>query len=180
MSIIEKIMQAVEGTVVEAEVDFPAGREAGPRIEYDSDELRQKIEAILSLTTKETFSGTDDADTPLKAAAREAGWALMEVVDEIAWEKREQVSDIIGQLGAALTAADTSPERVNETPKSEQVIPDGWQLVPGEPTDAMILAYNVAGVPGGASGLRWNEGPPRNLSVDGYRAMLAAAPEDGR
>jgi len=56
-------------------------------------------------------------------------------------------------------------------------VPEGWNLVPEEPTTAMILAYNVAGVPGGASGLRWNEGPPRNLSVDGYRAMLAAAPE---
>lgn len=52
MSIIEKIMQAVEGTVVEAEVDFPAGREAGPRIEYDSDELRNKVEAVVASPSK--------------------------------------------------------------------------------------------------------------------------------
>lgn len=109
MSIIEKIMQAVEDTMVEAEVDFPAGREAGPRIEYDSDSLRSKIEAVLSLTTKETFSGTVDADTPLMAAAREAGWALMELVDEIDWTKRDQVSDIIGQLGVALSESEAKP-----------------------------------------------------------------------
>ncbi|WP_273785673.1 hypothetical protein [Brucella intermedia] len=50
----------------------------------------------------DTFKGTVDGDTELQAAAREAGWALIELVDEIDWLKREQVSDIITRLGIAL------------------------------------------------------------------------------
>lgn len=50
----------------------------------------------------DTFKGTVDGDTELQAAARHAGWALIELVDEIDWLKREQVSDIITRLGIAL------------------------------------------------------------------------------
>lgn len=60
------------------------------------------IRQLLAPVTKDTFSASDDTDTPLMAAAREAGWALMETVDEIAWEKRDQVANIIGRLGLAL------------------------------------------------------------------------------
>ena len=55
--------------------------------------------------------------------------------------------------------------------------PAGFKLVPIEPTPAMVLAYNVYGVPGGADGLNPREGPPRNLSTGGYRDMIAAAPD---
>lgn len=54
---------------------------------------------------QEVFAGTVDTDSPLEAAAREAGWTLMEVVDEIDFRKREEVSDIAGRLGKALLAA---------------------------------------------------------------------------
>ncbi|MCW5711325.1 hypothetical protein [Shinella sp.] len=54
---------------------------------------------------QEVFAGTVDTDSPLEAAAREAGWALMEVVDEIDFRKREEVSDIASRLGKALLAA---------------------------------------------------------------------------
>jgi len=53
---------------------------------------------------QEVFAGTVDADNPLEAAAREAGWALMEVVDEIDFRKREEVSDIASRLAKALLA----------------------------------------------------------------------------
>jgi len=54
----------------------------------------------------ETFKGTVDDDTPLQAAAREAGWALMELVDTIDYRKRDQVSEIISNLGIALNASE--------------------------------------------------------------------------
>lgn len=58
---------------------------------------------FLSLqVVKDKFKGTVDGDTELQAAARHAGWALIELVDEIDWLKREQVSDIITRLGIAL------------------------------------------------------------------------------
>lgn len=41
----------------------------------------------------------------MREAAREAGWALSGVVDEIAWEKRTQVQGIIERLGQALVKA---------------------------------------------------------------------------
>lgn len=58
----------------------------------------------VSAATRETLTGAVDTDTPLMAAAREAGWALMEVVDGIAWEKRARVCDIAARLAAALDA----------------------------------------------------------------------------
>lgn len=51
---------------------------------------------------QEVFRGTVDTDSPLEAAAREAGWALMELVDEIDFRKREEVSDIASRLAKAL------------------------------------------------------------------------------
>ncbi|PRD42357.1 hypothetical protein C5748_16315 [Phyllobacterium phragmitis] len=51
------------------------------------------------------FQGSHDADSRLQAAAREAGWALSQLVDGIDWDKREQVSAIIGRLGLALRQA---------------------------------------------------------------------------
>lgn len=63
------------------------------------------LENALDAMIAETFGSSDDADTPLAAAAREAGWALSELVDEIDWNKRGQVSDIITRLGLALSDA---------------------------------------------------------------------------
>lgn len=56
---------------------------------------------------QEVFCETVDTDSPLDAAAREAGWALMELVDEIDFRKREEVSDIASRLAKALLAANT-------------------------------------------------------------------------
>lgn len=73
--------------------------------------LRSRIEEARNLLASPApapaadageFEGTVDSDNRLQAAAREAGWALSELVDSIAWEKREQVSDIISRLGLAL------------------------------------------------------------------------------
>lgn len=52
--------------------------------------------------------------------------------------------------------------RLNETPAV--AVPDGWQLVPKEPTEAMVLACDQL------------PDPSYHPTIDTYRAMLAAAP----
>lgn len=72
-----------------------------------------KADDILALPLprmEQAFAGSDDADTPLEAAAREAGWALGELVDVAPWEKRQQIADIIARLGLALQAQSPSVE----------------------------------------------------------------------
>lgn len=51
---------------------------------------------------KDQFEETNDEDCVLQAAAREAGWALSNIVDEVKFEKRQQVVNIINRLSAAL------------------------------------------------------------------------------
>lgn len=45
---VAKIMQYVDDIMAEAEVDYPAGREAGPRVSYDSDAIEKFITAALA------------------------------------------------------------------------------------------------------------------------------------
>lgn len=54
------------------------------------------------------LSTPHDADGALQRAARKAGWALMENVDLLPWERRQQVSDIAATLGFALSAQPVS------------------------------------------------------------------------
>jgi len=46
--LIARLMQHVEDTMVEAIVDYPAGREAGASISYDSDFLQKCFETELA------------------------------------------------------------------------------------------------------------------------------------
>lgn len=43
------IVEVVGDVMVDADISYPAGRAAGPMIEYDTEELRQKIVAALSM-----------------------------------------------------------------------------------------------------------------------------------
>lgn len=54
----------------------------------------------------DNFDKPSEMDAPLQSAAREAGWALSTLVDEIKFEKRQQVVNIINALSAALAAMD--------------------------------------------------------------------------
>jgi hypothetical protein len=66
--------------------------------------LTRQEEPTAGEDGKAIFAEPADGDSSLEAAAREAGWALTELVDSIAWEKRGQVSRIITRLGVALSA----------------------------------------------------------------------------
>ena len=61
----------------------------------------------------ETFKGAIDTDARLQAAAREAGWALSELVDISDWQRRDQISDIIGRLAKALIDTDITAPQAN-------------------------------------------------------------------
>lgn len=88
---------------------------------YDKAVMTEAAAFIESTATpvpgvSEAFEGTVDGDTPLQAAAREAGWALMEIVDSIDWTKREQVSDIVSRLGQALNHKPEALEAAVQSP----------------------------------------------------------------
>lgn len=75
---------------------------------------------------REEVAGPDPADTPLMAAAREAGWALLENVDSMPWERRGQVVAIAERLAAALLShrpveGDQASDRIKEL---EEVVGD--------------------------------------------------------
>lgn len=71
----------------------------------------------------DTFAGSVDTDSSLQAAAREAGWALTTLIDVSDWQRRDQISDIIGRLAVALIDTDlTAPvptERATAMRKAE-------------------------------------------------------------
>lgn len=52
------------------------------------------------------FDKPQETDSALQSAAREAGWALSNLVDEIKFEKRQKVVNIINLLAAALAYSD--------------------------------------------------------------------------
>lgn len=62
---------------------------------------------------RQAFEGSIDTDTPLQAAAREAGWALTTLVEISDWQRRDQLSDIIGRLAAALLNGDAPPPQAD-------------------------------------------------------------------
>ncbi|HWD14292.1 MAG TPA: hypothetical protein VG519_13160 [Pseudochrobactrum sp.] len=86
--------------------DLPTGKTED--IMEGQEQAYRVVEGLLKSETlsNDTFSGAEDSDTKLQAAAREAGWALMELVDTIDWKKRSHVSKIITELGMALEASE--------------------------------------------------------------------------
>lgn len=72
------------------------------------DKARAALAAQSPAPIGEMFKGAIDTDSRLQAAAREAGWALTELVDVSDWQRRDQISGIIGRLAAALIDADTT------------------------------------------------------------------------
>ena len=120
---------------------------------------------------RNVFAGSDAADTELMAAAREAGWALMEIVDGIDWTKRNQVSAIIERLGKTLAAT---------RPAEAQAVAEGWKLVPVDPTEAMCVAgCREDDILGELVDWRGPDTTTREVVANLYRTMLAASPATG-
>ena len=79
---------------------------------------------------------------------------IAEIVGQSASERAKRITELQDALELAEEAV-----RAKHFPDAAKMVPDGWKLVPVEPTSAMLIAAGVA--------------TPR------YRAMLAAAPKFG-
>jgi hypothetical protein len=65
---LAKIMQYIEDIMIEAEVDFPAGREAGPRISYDSDAIEKFLASVLGAPQPPTEARADGVKETVRKA----------------------------------------------------------------------------------------------------------------
>ena len=83
----------------------------------------------------------------------------LEDIAEIVGQSASERSKRITELQDALELAEEAVRAKHFPDAAKMVAPEGWQLVPVEPTSAMLIAAGVA--------------TPR------YRAMLAAAPKFG-
>ena len=79
---------------------------------------------------------------------------IAEIVGQSASERSKRITELQDALELAEEAV-----RAKHFPDAAKMVPEGWQLVPVEPTSAMLIAAGIA--------------TPR------YRAMLAAAPKLG-
>ena len=100
---------------------------------------------------------------------------IAEIVGQSASERSKRITELQDALELAEEAV-----RAKHSPDVAKMVPDGWQLVPVEPTPEMRLA----GVAAQAEKLkRYALGgslPPIDHGIpDAYRAMLAAAPKLG-
>ena len=95
--------------------------------------------------------------TPQEALrARFEAWALTNFDYEPTYVSQGDLAEVFPDVWAAYQAG--------------AVVPDGWQLVPKEPSEAMRLT--------GAVTVRENQlAAPEPLTVWVYKAMLSAAPE---
>lgn len=91
-----------------------------------------------------------------------------------------EVAQAIDQLaGTPPAPAQPSPPPAQPAP----VVPEGWRLVPVDPTQAMVAAYLSANTEYWINSdqlpcppNRWRAGTPEGATAAAYRAMLAAAP----
>ena len=81
---------------------------------------------------------------------------IAEIVGQSASERSKRITELQDALELAEEAV-----RAKHFPDAAKMVPDGWQLVPVEPTRDMLIAIN------------WPNNPT------GYAIMLAAAPKLG-
>ncbi|WP_313444560.1 hypothetical protein [Brevundimonas sp.] len=87
---------------------------------------REELDSAASafIATSFGFSGPNDQNTPLQAAAREVGWMLSEVVDRIEWNKRGQAANALGRLATSIDGLVWPWE--GDDPRHDQ-IRDAWR-----------------------------------------------------
>lgn len=134
---IAKIMQYIEDTIVEASVDYPAGREAGPRIEYDSDAIERFIRSALIASPAPVDAGGEP-------------WGYLCHGKGSMWEERDKIvrdPETIEQYRNHPSGAWTlrplylgAPEAALASRPSE----GGWRSMESAPKDATIIAYQEA------------------------------------
>ena len=83
---------------------------------------------------------------------------IAEIVGQSASERSKRITELQDALELAEEAV-----RAKHSPDAGTMVSVGWQLVPVEPTPAMIAAFAERG----------------GKAITGYKAMLAAAPKLG-
>lgn len=113
--------------------------------------------------------------------------ALQSAMDGLAWYRDRYPEAVDGsddeaeaEHAAAITAADTA---MAQPVPVQAVAPEGWVLVPKEPTPEMVAAYLAANHTywkemdeGPAPIGKYRNGTPAEATAESYSAMLAAAP----
>jgi hypothetical protein len=115
MSDIDKIMEFIADIVTEADVDFPAGRDAGPRVSYDEHKIRAHIQAALDRAETEINIKADFINNLLNKMeqAEEAHQAALAAPNRHAYK----VGIAVGKASAEADAA----ARVEAMPESVMV-----------------------------------------------------------
>lgn len=134
--------------------------------------LDAEVKALREAAVAEPVEGAEPA---IVAAATAYGNALA----CSAMDTKTLKAELICVIRAALHPAPASAQA--------GAVPDGWQLVPVEPTQEMVSAYLQANdaywkrtdeLPN-KNASRWREGKPNEATAESYRAMLLAAPKAG-
>lgn len=163
--------EAAKARLDELKVEYPGEWGApGLYVDLSLPDARVILRALAPRPSGEAFASPADGDTPLEAAAREAGWALSEIVDTVAWEKRSQVAGIIERLGVALNEVRPSGEGERERVAriiAGKEVHDGWLSVASHP-----------GYGGERSANRlWPSWPTALAKADAILALSRGAPE---
>lgn len=113
--LVEKIMAYIEDIMVEAEVDYPAGYDAGARVSYDSDEIQEFITTTLTTRNSELEREVKRLREALTPFASEADELAVGVADDCVYALPRHpdlgLSDFdVGDLRAASRALSTSPQ----------------------------------------------------------------------
>ena len=148
--------------------------------------LKSHIETLREMfalaANERRMKEADAIHAAIESLSRQDGEAVAELIHSADALTRMVVLPEGMQLGYGTHKLYASPTRASEAGDSFHGIPvvvnpalppDGWVLVPREPTDPMI----DAGVDARINALR--VGGSGNPSADTYRAMIAAAPAPG-
>lgn len=140
-------------------------------INDDRDQLRAEIVALKG-TIADLEADRQARGEPVESDAEDLIERLLDAQQDINLAANEHMSQLLCDASALIDEIVQVLHRLSTRP---QQIPDGWQLVPKEPTEAMKNA-SLKACDGKAYPADMRIGPMA-MNADVYKAMLAAAPQ---
>lgn len=112
MSDIDKIMDFILDIVTEARVDFPAGHDAGPRIDYDDAEIRAHIQAAFDRAEANTAAAVEAMREKCAAHIRQERDNLIDdpVADKAGFD---YMTDLAAEVAALPTPSPMTAAQAN-------------------------------------------------------------------
>ncbi|ELY4706882.1 hypothetical protein SM032_003135 [Cronobacter sakazakii] len=152
-------------------VAYPAPQDASPGWKIDPEFINKVQESIGYDEECECWEGTPSMEMVeavlLAASKLKAPPAPVVVDDSLPYDP--QIAEYEQMMEAEQAKADTTAQQF-ESLAGKAVVPEGWRLVPIEPTPMMLIALWASRE--GMAGKSENK-----IARVGYRLMLAAAPE---